>query len=262
MENLLYEYFRDKDEKIIISRSSSLAVQPHFHRNLEVLYIIEGEVDTRVGDERFVATPGDIIFVHNYSVHSFVNQHLKYFLILPPYYAGDIDKKLEKITLPPLLSDKEFNRTLMPIFTKIHEEYDTMPSLVKKGYLNVLIGSLLAHYPTMPVEKPADIDFIVKVLHYIEEHYSEPITLDSISSVFGYNKYYFSRLFNRCVGENLSSYINTVRLRFFMKGMKSEENPRISRLALSSGFESIPTFYRCFTRAYGISPKEYFGNKE
>ena len=260
MENLLYEYFRDKDEKITISRSSAMAVQPHFHRNVEVLYILSGSVSTKVGDEQFTAEEGDIIFVHNYSVHSFNNVHTKYFLILPPYYAQDIDKKLSKSTLPPYLSDKEFNKTLLPIFEKIYDEFDTMPSLVKKGYLNVLFGSLLAHYPSVPVEKPADIDFIVKVLHYVEEHYSDPITLDSISSVFGYNKYYFSRIFNRCVGENLSSYVNTVRLRYFMKQMKAEASPRISKVALASGFESIPTFYRCFTRAYGISPKEYFGS--
>ena len=261
MENLLYEYFRDKDEKIIVSRSSSLAVQRHFHRNVEVLYILEGEVDVRVGDESFRASEDDIIFVHNYAVHSFVNRHLKYFLILPPYYAEDVDKKLSKKTLPPHLSDKEFNKSLLPIFEKIYGEFDTMPSLVKKGYLNVLFGSLIAHYPRVEVENPTDIDFIVKVLHYVEEHHAEPITLDSISQVFGYNKYYFSRLFNRCVGENLANYVNTVRLRYFMKRMKSEESPRISKVALSTGFESVPTFYRCFTKSYGISPKEYFSKQ-
>lgn len=96
MENLLYEYFRDKDEKITISHSFAMAVQPNFHRNVDVLYILSGSVSTKVGDEQFTAEEGDIIFVHNYSVHAFNNIHTKYFLIPMPYYALILTKSFPK----------------------------------------------------------------------------------------------------------------------------------------------------------------------
>ena len=103
------------------------------------------------------------------------------------------------------------------------------------------------------------MDFVIKVLRYVEEHSSEPITLDSISAHFGYNKYYFSRLFNRSVGTNLSSYLGFVRLRTFMRLKKEQKSEKIAKLASLAGFDSLPTFYRTFTSVYKTSPKEYFG---
>ena len=257
MKELLYEYHRDKDDKMLISHGTSDGVSPHFHRNLEIHYILSDNVLVRVGGESFIAGKDDVVFVHNYAPHALDNRHEKYFIIVPPYYAGDLDKSLSKKTLPPLLCDKEFNKTIFPFIKEIYDQKE-MPSLVKKGYLNIIVGSLLSHYPTRPVERAADVEFIVKVLQYIEEHYSDELDLDSLSRVFGYNKYYFSRLFNRSVDVNLTSYINSVRLRYFMKLVKERGTDQITKLALLCGFESVPTFYRCFSKAYGSSPKEYF----
>ena len=71
----------------------------------------------------------------------------------------------------------------------------------------------MEHYQTLPASATPKISTIMEALNYIDEHYAEPLSLDSISSVFGYNKYYFSRLFNTYIGENLNNYINMVRIR-------------------------------------------------
>ena len=71
MENIIYEYFHDKSAKMYIKRGENNKAFRHFHRNLEILYVTAGEIEAAVGDESFVATENDIIFVHNYYVHSF-----------------------------------------------------------------------------------------------------------------------------------------------------------------------------------------------
>ena len=257
MKQPFYEYHRDKDEKMMISCGNAGVVSNHFHRNIEIHYILSDNTRISVGGEEFITNTNDIVFIHNYMPHAILGAHKKYFLIIPPYYANDLDKSLSKKTLRPHLGDKEFNRTLLPILEKLHQSTD-MPSLVKKGYLDILIGSLLAHYPTMPTKNPADLDFVLSILSYIEEHSAEPIDLATISDHFGYNKYYFSRLFNRTVGTNLTSYISFVRLRTFMRLYKEHKREKISKLASLAGFDSLPTFYRTFANVYGTSPKEYF----
>jgi YesN/AraC family two-component response regulator len=132
-----------------------------------------------------------------------------------------------------------------------------MPHLVKKGYINIILGMLLDHYPTISVKTADGMEIMVDILHYIDEHYKEPITLESIADAFGYNKCYFSRMFNRYIGESLLNYVNIVRLREFMERMKEKNPPAISKLAAECGFESMPTFYRAFTKLYGESPKCY-----
>ena len=78
----------------------------------------------------------------------------------------------------------------------------------------------------------------------------------SISAAFGYNKYYFSKLFNRYIGENMSSYINLVRLQQMMKKAKRKSDVNITELAYECGFDSLSTFYRYFKKVYGINPTE------
>ena len=258
MKTPIYEYFRDKDEKVMSSFGTSPVVPDHFHRNLELHYFTEDGARVTVGDSEFTANRDDIVFINNYMPHSIENEHTKYFIIIPPAYSSDLDKSLSKKALSPHLCDTEFNRTMLPILKTIREN-KSMPSLVMKGYLDILFGSLLSHYPTHPNEDPKNMDLVIKILRYIEEHSSESVTLDSLSANFGYNKYYFSRLFNRFVGTNLSSYLGFVRLRTFMRLKKEQKNEKITKLASLAGFDSLPTFYRTFTAVYKTSPKEYFG---
>ena len=258
MKTPSYEYFRDKDENVMTSFGKSNKFGCHFHRNLELHYFTDDGAITEVGDSRFTADCDDIVFINNYTPHAVENPHTKYFIIIPPAYSNDLDKTLSRKTLSPHLADKEFNRTLLPIIKTLCEN-KSLPSLVKKGYLDILFGSLLAHYPTHPNESPKDMDFIIRILRYIEEHSGEPITLDTLSAHFGYNKYYFSRIFNRSVGTNLSSYLGFVRLRTFMRLKKEHKNEKITKLASLAGFDSLPTFYRTFAAVYNTSPKEYFG---
>ena len=98
----------------------------------------------------------------------------------------------------------------------------------------------------------------MEALNYIDEHYAGPLSLDSISSVFGYNKYYFSRLFNTYIGENLNNYINMVRIRNLVSSAKKKDNPNLSELVFENGFDSMTTFYRSFSKFYDRSPTEVF----
>ena len=210
-----------------------------------------------------VAKKDEIIFVHKYYVHSFEpkTEYNKYVLIISANYAEDIDKILKNETLSPKLSDTEYNRTVIkPILDKLYSEKD-MHRLVKKGYVNVLIGHLFDNYPSSEVKTSANIEIMVDILHYVNDHYKEPLTLDSVAAAFGYNKCYFSRIFNKYIGENLSNYVNVVRLQNFMREAQRLENPKISAIAAECGFSSMPTFYRAFEKIYGESPKKYFASR-
>ncbi len=264
MENIIYEYFHDKSAKMYIKRGKNNKALRHFHRNLEILYVTAGEIEAVVGDESFVATENDIIFVHNYYVHSFEpkTEYKKYIVVIPADFSDDADKILKSSTIPPHLSDKEFNKThLKPIFDKMILESDLMPTMVQKGYVNVIIGMLFQNYPSLAVRTPANIEIMVDILQYINLNYKEQLTLESVAGAFGYNKYYFSRIFNRYIGESLSNYINVVRVQNFVRAARDCENPEITKLALECGFESMATFYRAFEKMYGESPKNYFAKR-
>ena len=263
MENIIYEYKHDKNPDLIIAQNDSGYTKKHFHKRIEILYIISGRLRATVNDEEFIAEADDIVFVKNYSIHAFSPEHeySKFVLIVPSNYTNSAGKVLKTHTLPPKLDDKEFNRKLLPIFKLLYNENDTTPALSKKGYFNVIMGYLFDHYPLLPATNNGGIEFIVDVLQYINSHYTEDLTLNSISSEFGYNKYYFSRQFNYYVGESLSNYINIVRVQHFMLLASDQKNPAIASIAMQCGFDSLTTFYRSFKKMYGTTPKAYFAQK-
>ena len=263
MENIIYEYHHDRDPNFAMGINIDGRVPKHFHNSIEILYIISGKIQTTVGDQTVNAEADDIIFVHNYYVHSYepAPEYTKYFMVIPTNYSGDVGKILKRSTLPIKLDDKEFNRTLLEFFDILYYGHSQMPPLAKKGYISIIMGHLFSHYASLPIENNGSIDFIIDVLKYIDSHYSENLTLDSISSHFGYNKYYFSRLFNHYIGENISNYINIVRVQHFMRLAKEQKSPMIATLAAECGFNSLTTFYRCFKKVYGTTPKNYFSKR-
>ena len=259
MENILYEYFHDIKRDFNITIGVNTVCPRHFHRSIEILYVLDGEIETSVGENKFIAQKDDIVFAHSYYVHTFkpVTPYRKFVLVVPAEYSRDIDKLLAKSTLPAHLADSNFNKTVYPLIQKLYDEQETMPSLVKKGYLNVVLGMLFDHYPTESIQKNGNIDIMVDVLHYIDNNYASDITLDSLSNAFGYNKYYFSRLFNKYIGENLTNYINVVRVQQFIRQAKQRPKAPLSTIARECGFDSLTTFYRYFNKIYETSPKEY-----
>lgn len=263
MENIYYEYFHDKDTKLTILKNAATYVPTHFHKSIELVYVLDGEMDCVVGNERFTAKKDDIVFVHNYYAHNFTAETVcnQYVAIIPDDYSYEIQKILSDATLPALLSIATFNQQLLPLFQLLFQERQTLPTLVKKGYLNVIMGILFSHYPLKQIERNANLDLMVKVLNYIDERYFEDLSLDSISLHFGYNKYYFSRLFHKYIGENITNYINVVRLQYFIRKSKAYKDAPISQLAFDCGFDSLTTFYRCFKKTYQKTPKEYFSQR-
>ena len=107
-------------------------------------------------------------------------------------------------------------------------------------------------------ERDQKNELVADVLGYIEQNYKENVTLPSIAQRFGYNRFYFSKLFNAAIGESLCSYVNSVRVRKFIELYKTEKNANILSAAFSVGFDSMPSFYRAFKNVYKVTPVQYF----
>lgn len=260
MKNIIYESHHDKRSGLMVSYRESADVNEHFHRSYELLYIVDGKLEANVMNKCFVASKDDIVFVNKYYSHSYkvVGDYKKYVLIIPPRMCGDFEDLLNDKTLSSHLNDKEFNRDLLYVLESLKNKNENSTNVVRKGYVNVIIGELLNHYKLVSIKKNSNIEVIVKILDYIDHNYSEDLSLDSISKHFGYSKYYFSRLFNDYVSENINNYINMIRVQNVVKKIKENKGEKVANIVYSCGFSSLPTFYRSFKKIYGVSPKEEF----
>jgi len=94
------------------------------------------------------------------------------------------------------------------------------------------------------------------VFDYMDQHYNEDLSLETVASVAGFSKYHFSRLFKQCSGYNFYDYLCVLRIRAAETLLMSPDLS-ITEVALQSGFSSLSTFNRTFKKKKGCTPSEY-----
>ena len=95
-----------------------------------------------------------------------------------------------------------------------------------------------------------------KAERYILDNFTRKISLDEIAGDSGFSAPYFSTIFKEEMGENLSSYLN--RLRVLKAGyMLTDSNYSLSKIAHACGFEDQSWFSKIFKSYTGISPGKY-----
>lgn len=94
------------------------------------------------------------------------------------------------------------------------------------------------------------------VFQYLDEHYMEEITLDSVADIAGFSKFHFTRLFKQCSGQNFSEYLCHKRIKA-AELLLMHPDINVTEIALRSGFLSISSFNRTFRKIKNCTPSEY-----
>ena len=122
--------------------------------------------------------------------------------------------------------------------------------------LNIL--SILVSEPHLELTEGASpsIERMEEILRYIDSHFTERITLSSLSERFFISEYYLCRLFKEHTGRSFLEYLNELRIRRAVSLISSGER-RIAELRRHSGFGSDSAFCKAFKRGVGCSVREY-----
>ncbi|WP_058301108.1 response regulator transcription factor [Gorillibacterium timonense] len=97
---------------------------------------------------------------------------------------------------------------------------------------------------------------IRNVIRYLQEHYTEDLSLKLLAEQFQVSPNYVSRLFKQEVGRGIFEYINEIRIEK-AKALLKDYRYKIYEIAEMVGFNSQTHFSTVFQRLTGVSPKEY-----
>lgn len=131
---------------------------------------------------------------------------------------------------------------------------DTAAQLETQGLLRLLLAPFLNYidsgHATLQPHR------LHKVLHYIDRHLDQPLTLKSLSEVGNLHPTYLSDLFARIVGMRPITYINQKRIEKAQLALIST-NQSVKRVAYEVGFRDANYFSRLFKKQIGVSPLAY-----
>lgn len=263
MDQILYEHFRDFSSKVYLREAENNNSGLHCHRNMEIVYLVEGEMIGTINGTECFYTADDLILIPSFYSHSFRTEtKSKVIIFIIPYEnTYDFDSFFKQNVFDHPLIDKDYNKKIvLPLLRFLMPRRDppfTTNDYVVKGISVAIVGAIINHYPPT-TKKNQNMNTITSVLDYIDKNYAKDLSLTKLAELFNYNKDHFSKQFNKLVGQSLSTYINYVRAERVVNMLVQNNFDDKLRIIYNCGFNSPSTFYRAFHARYNKSLKDFF----
>lgn len=143
----------------------------------------------------------------------------------------------------------------------VGEVYDAIladaPRLQKEEAFFCLLEQVLREYAA-PFESPAPPEpdgQIQKLCAYMEQHYAENISLETLLSMTSFGKTYLLRSFTKQLGVSPYRYLQTIRIDKAKKLLEQGVEP--IEAADRTGFSDQSHFTNFFKSFIGLTPKQY-----
>ncbi len=243
-------------------------INEHFHQNPELLYVLEGSVILKVGNEEYKMKQEDFIIINSNKRHSC-------------YSEGEVLTASLHINYNILSSYMDMNKVTVYCNTTNdrNDAYDKLRKLLrkvfnqyfdKKGkgliYLNSLYYSILSiiagNFMLESNDKRFHNEFndednrMDEIINYIYTNYQRPISLNDLSERFFLSGAYLSKYIKKKLGMNFIDYLNNIRLHCAVDEMKTTDKS-IMRIAMDNGFPNAAAFNKAFKDAYHMTPSAY-----
>ena len=272
----------------------------HWHKEWEIIRILEGEFSLHADEEEYLAHAGDVFLLRDGMLHGGtpkdcvyecfvfdlhglfrdVNSVKKY---LRPIYRNQL---LPQVYFPREQKDSRKKEPGEGAFqeTDIYEIVEELmkgfsagkrkgtgetvrnaaglPSeLIALGNLSRLFSLILEKGYILQGQESSQggsrkVSQLKTVLEYIENHFSERITLEDLAGVAGMSPKYFCRFFRSITHQTPMDYVNYYRIERAASLLCSADLP-VTVVGLECGFNDSSYFVKAFKKYKGMTPKQY-----
>lgn len=252
----------------------------HWHEEMEFTLVRRGTARYDIDQARYEVTQGDILLIGPDTLHS---AHQL------PEQTVDTDSVVFHLRLAGLdIRDGCTRRYVQPIATgalrippvvrpgephydELRECFDRMwdCQAVDLPYRELefksqafrliqLIWQISAGKVMEPPTRAARLyeDKLKQALAYIQEHYTEAITVGQLADLCGFSQVHFMNIFKASIGSTCIEYLIEYRLARAALDLQ-ETDHSVMQIALDNGFQNISYFNRAFKQQYAMTPTAY-----
>lgn len=248
----------------------------HFHDDMEVAFVLSGNVVLKNGYYTFVMEEGDIFILNDREIHSFYSmggQNAVMLLQLDLNYFKKYYEILHNSFFVTDMEDREDSslETLRGILSRIMlETLEAEPGYERRAveYTHDLIDCLCADFQYFALEDGKFVNEarnrenkilagrMRRITKYLYENYNRRLTLSEIAEREHLSVFYLSHVIKEASGLSFQELLNFIRVEESEKLLLGT-NKKIGSVSFDSGFSAVRYYIKYFTKWFGMHPLEY-----
>ena len=235
----------------------------HWHRSLEILKPVNGNLQVWVNGKDYIISKNELIIIGSKSIHKVLLEdpygyYEGYVLQINYNFLMEIETDIEKYDFTLKTQDK----SIMKIYNDLINDCK-----IDNNYKNLLIeGSLiklvfyLLQYGHLKDKKDNISDKyrerMACIVNYLDKNYQSDLTIESVAANFNLSAGYFSKLFKDNFDLTIKEYLMAVRMKRAYHDLVYTDLPIVD-VALNNGFPNLNSFYKMFKDKYHMTPLAY-----
>lgn len=236
----------------------------HLHDNEVELHLIkQGSTTITIHNHDFIVHAGDIIAINPGLLHMVVSDNPVYIYTIRIFQQADSllpDDFIVKPDICPVTTSGDYFSYLLDIMNALAELGDKGIS-DHSCLCNILGAALYTTYKKIfesvtATFTPPKSSLATTILQYINDHYSDNITLNVLAGNFYVSPSYISGIFKREFNISPINYLINRRI-CEAKWYLINTNTPISEISRIVGYENTYHFSKLFTKRSNISPERF-----
>lgn len=246
-------------------------IPAHWHEAMEILFCLNGSVRINIEYESIILLRNQFIVFDSKEVHSIhSDSNLYMFLCIHidkkqlTGYCPDLELYQIKCRPVPLDDPKSTQYIhlcqLAHDLTRINIKNKSTSAMSSDGIVLLMLADLIQYFSVYSLSETTSgtaqsNDNLREIISYVNEHYTEPLSLETVANHVGFSREYFCRFFKQHMGITFLRYLNEVRISHAGR-LISNTGLSISEIMAESGFTNQTLFNRLFKDIYGMTPRQ------
>ena len=237
---------------------------PHIHQFIEICCVTEGEVTLVVDKVKKKVHKGEFAVIHPFRLHQYVAPDDS------KMWVGVFsDHAVDGIGTPSInnvwgedfifqASDSLYNYVTAHLPPKSDEHINVEMNSPLMYNIKAIYYSVMEEFTTKVPQTviPSHSLALASIYRYIEEHFTEDITIKDISDALGYSEKYISHTLSAVPNSNFRKILNQRRIANARHYLRTTDRTVID-IATQVGFQQERTFYRAFKAEMNMTPYEF-----
>lgn len=255
----------------------------HFHKDLEIILVLKGSIDIKIGYHTSRKNKGDLVIIDSEDLHSihkteennlllFIHVDLLQYVNQYPYIdfmIFDCESFVSSIHIKTNIEEKvnQLRQYIVKITLeayqknsgykeKIKELVDAFVLLLINDFQYFFIEDNKFKYNEKSQQNKLNFERIYRILMYIYSNYNHKITLNDIANHEYLSTYYVSHMIKNTTGLSFQEFLNFVRVGYAEKLVLSTAKT-ITEIALECGFSNVKYLNKYFKKWYQCKPNDY-----